>query len=189
MFNRTAWLIGVTTGLLLTVGLESAHARQRSFKGTFSGTFLDTRIDLFPTGTPDGIPASWGTSEVEGTLGKARSQGVAETVPTGETEACPGGVFVIDAQNGGFGAITTTFGNGDQTYNQISTRTVCANAVGGFTVSDTGVIVNGTGKFAGASGTFEQSYTGFYQAYDPHANPAQGFGSFTGQFTGTLILP
>jgi hypothetical protein len=63
------------------------------------------------------------------------------------------------------------------------------DSVGGFTGSETGVILGGTGRFVGASGTFEQSFTGFYQAFDPNANPAQGFGSFRGQVTGTLILP
>jgi hypothetical protein len=99
-------------------------------------------------------------------------------------------VFVIDAQAGmGFGSITNTTPNGDQLYSQILTRKLCANAVGGFTGSDTGIIVGGTGQFAGASGTFQQSFTGFFQAFDPNANPGQGFGSFTGSATGTLILP
>ena len=191
MLSRTAWLVGVSTGLLLTVGLDSADAKERSFNGTFSGTFLGTRINLFPTGAPDQSTAGWSTAVVDSNLGKSSSQGVAEEVPTGATTACPGGVFVIDAEHGvGFGTITnTSMKDGDQTYSEIRTRTVCADTTGGFTSTDTGVIRGGTGKFAGASGTFEQSYTGFFQVYDPNADPAQGFGSFTGQFTGTLILP
>jgi hypothetical protein len=190
MFSRTAWLVGVTTGLLLTVALDSADAKERSTKGTFSGTFLGTRIDLFPTGKPDGNSADWSTAVVESNLGKASAQAVAEAVPTGPTTACPGGVFVIDAEHGvGFATTTVTFAKGAQTYNQIRTRTVCVDTAGRFTGSDTGVTLGGTGKYTGATGTFEQSFTGFFQAFDPNADPAQGFGSFTGQFTGTLILP
>jgi hypothetical protein len=177
MFSRTAWLVGVTTGLLFTVGLGSANAKERSIKGTFSGTFLSTRINLFPTGNPDGNQAGWSTAEGEGTLGKSTGQGVVEEIPTGPTAACPGGAFVIDAQHGGFGTFTNTYKNGAQIYSEIRTRTLCVDSNGGFTGSDTGVIVNGTGKFAGATGTFEQSFTGFFQVFDPNADPPQGFGS------------
>jgi hypothetical protein len=189
MLNRTAWLIAVTTGLLVTAGLDRAEADHKDVKGTFAGTFLDSRIDFFPLGKPDGIPAVWATSQGSGSLGKFTAQGVAEEVPTGPTQACPGGVFVIDAQHGGFGTFTVTYANGDQSYNELSTRTVCFDVVGGFTSSDTGLVVGGTGKFAGTSGTFAQSTTGFIQAFDANAKPAQGFGSFTGQFTGTLVFP
>ena len=57
MFNTTAWLIAITTGLLFTAGLPPAHADHKDFKYTFTGTFLDSRLDLFPLGQPDGIPA------------------------------------------------------------------------------------------------------------------------------------
>ena len=112
------------------------------------------------------------------------------TVTTGRTQACPGGVYIIDAQNGiGFGTGTATWPNGDQLYSQIVTRTQCFDTAGRFTSTDTVRIVGGTGKFAGASGTFEQSFSGFFQYFDANANPAQGFGSASGELEGTLILP
>jgi hypothetical protein len=97
-------------------------------------------------------------------------------------------VFVINAQNG-FGTYTETFPNGDQLYVQVLTRTVCSDSVGGFTGSTTISIVGGTGKFAGASENGENSFVGFFQVVDTNAVPPQGFGSFSGEFTGTLILP
>ncbi len=185
MFRRTAWIIGVTAGFLFIVGLQSADAEHRDHrhtKFTYGGTYLN-----LPNLSPDGVTASWSTSEGSGTFGTYTSQGVSKPVyqedPTGK---CPGGLLVIDAQDGvGFGFSTDTFANGDQIYSKISTRTECLDGEGGFTGSDTGVVVGGTGNFAGVSGTYELSFTGFSQ----FSNPPQEFGSFTGKGKGILGFP
>lgn len=186
MQTKKGLLTGIAAGLLFTCSVSHANARQIHFKGEFAGTFLGTRIDL----NDDGIAASWATAVANGTLGKHTSQAVVEVVPAGPTSECPGGVFIIDAQNGiGFGINTGTFPNGDQVYTRILTRSQCRLDGGRFTGSDTVSFVGGTGKFAGASGTFEQHFTGFFEAFDPNANPAQAFGSFSGGSEGALILP
>ena len=111
-------------------------------------------------------------------------------MPTGPTSDCPGGVSIVDAQHGiGFGANTRTFPNGDQLYARLLTRTQCGLGGGKFTGADTWTIVGGTGKFDGASGTFDVQSTSLCQAFDPNANPPQCFGSFSAEFDGTLILP
>jgi len=160
----------------------------KEVEGTFAGTFLGTRIDLFPTGNPDGFVAGWSTSAVKDDFGKSTIQAVVERVPTGPTPACPGGVFVIDAANGGFATFTQTFPNAeDQIYYQVLTSTFCSDGAGGFTGEDTGIIVGGAGEFAGVSGTTENTFSGLVQAFDPAA--AQGFGSFTGEFESELNFP
>lgn len=190
MNSKKGWIIGAALEILLVAGLSWVEAEEIPYKGTFSGTALGTRMDVFPLGNPDGVAAVLSTAEVTGNLGKRTSQGVTEAVPTGPTAECPGGVFIIDAPNGiGFGTGTGTWPNGDQLYSQIVTRTHCLDTAGRFTGTDTGRIVGGTGKFAGASGTVEQSYTGFAQYFDANANPGQAFFSFNGEFEGTLILP
>ncbi len=191
MKQRQGWIIGAAIGCLLVAGMGRVEATEIPVKATFAGTFLGTRMDLFPLGNPDGVPAGWSTGVVTGNLGKRIFQGVNEYVPTGPTAECPGGVFIIDAQNGqGFGTFTETFPNSDQLYGRILTSTLCYyNSVGGFTGSTTLSYVGGTGKFAGASGNIENSSAGFFQAFDANANPAQGFGSFSGEYEGTLILP
>ena len=165
MKQRQGWIIGAAIGCLLVAGLGRVEAKEIPYNGTFAGTFLGTRMDLFPLGNPDGVAAAWSTAEVTGELGKRTAQTVAETVPTGSTQACPGGVFIIDAPNGiGFGTGTVTWPNGDQIYAQTVTRTQCFDTAGRFTsTGGTSRIVGGTGKFAGASGTFEQSFSGFFQ--------------------------
>jgi hypothetical protein len=99
-------------------------------------------------------------------------------------------VFIIDALNGiGFGRVTATFPNGDQIYSRILTRTQCGLGGGKFETDDVQEIVGGTGKFEGASGTAELHSISVCQASDPNATPPQCFGSFTGEFTGTITLP
>jgi hypothetical protein len=164
MKQQQRLIIGAMMGILLIAGLGRVEAKEIPFKGTFAGTFLGTRMDLFPLGNPDGVAAGWSTAEVTGDLGKRTSQSVNEAVPTGPTAECPGGVFIIDAPNGiGFGTGTGTWPNGDQIHTQIVTRTECYDTAGRFTGTATGRVVGGAGKFAGASGTFEQSYSGFFQ--------------------------
>ena len=185
MFRRTAWIIGVIAGLFLIVSLHSAAEGRRGHKHikfTFGGTYL-----VFPILNPDGVATSWFTSETSGTLGTYRAQGVNKPASLGPSTECPGGVLVIDAQNGGFAINIDTFPNGDQIYRKVSTRTECVDGRG-FTGSDTGVFVGGTGKFEGVSGTYELTFAGFTQFFDPSANPPQEFGSFTGSGTGILLL-
>ncbi len=186
MKQRQGWIIGAAIGCLLVAGTGPVEAKQIPNNGKFAGTFLSSRIDR----NDDGVPASWETGVTTSNPGKRVYQGVSELVRTDPTAACPGGVFIIDAQNGqGFGTWTETFPNGDQLYAQVLTRTLCSDGVGGFTGSTTLSYVGGTGKFAGASGNGENSFAGFFQVFDANANPFQGFGSFSGEFEGTLMLP
>jgi len=185
MDSKKRLIIGAAIGCLLVAGNGRVEAKEIPNNGEFAGTFLTTRIDR----NDDGAAAGWETGALTGTLGKRGYQGVSETVPTGPTAACPGGVFIIDAQNGqGFGTWTETFPNGNQLSARVLTRTLCSNGVGGFTGSSTFSYIGGTGKFAGASGDGENRFAGFFQAFDANAVPPQGFGSASGEYTGTLIL-
>jgi hypothetical protein len=186
MKQRQGWIIGAAIGCLLVAGMGRVEAKQIPNNGKFAGTSLHSRIDR----NDDGVPANWSTGVTTGTLGKRIFQSLYEVVPTGPTAACPGGVFIIDAQNGtGFGTFTETFPNGDQYYARVLTFASCSDGVGGYTGSTTISIVGGTGKFAGASGNIENSFAGFFQVFDANANPFQGFGPFSGEYEGTLILP
>lgn len=186
MDSKKRLIIGAAIGFLFVAGIGRVEAKEIPLKGKVAGTFLSARIDQ----NDDGVTAGWETGVTTDKLGKYVYQGVSETVPTGPTAECPGGVFIIDAQNGkGFGTYTETFPNGDQLYSWTLTRTLCFDSVGGFTGSGTYSTVGGTGKFAGASGNGENSFVGFFQAFDANAVPPQGFGSSSGEFTGTLILP
>jgi hypothetical protein len=186
MKQQQRLIIGAAIGCLFVAGLGRVEAKEIRFTGKFAGTSLHSRIDR----NDDGLPANWSTGVTKGTLGNRIFQTLYESVPTGPTTECPGGVFVIDAQNGqGFGTFTETFPNGDQYYARVLTFTSCSDSAGGYTGSTTISIVGGTGKFAGASGNVENSFVGFFQTGDANAVPRQAFGPFSGEFTGTLILP
>ena len=162
MKQQQRLIIGAAIGILLVVGIGRVEARQIPNNGKFAGTFLSARIDR----NDDGVPAGWETGVTTSNPGKRVYQGVSELVRTDPTAACPGGVFIIDTQNGkGFGTWTETFPNGDQLYAQVLTRTLCSNGVGGFTGSSTFSYVGGTGKFAGASGNGENSFARFSFAF------------------------
>lgn len=186
MKPRQGWIIGAVIGCLLVAGSGRVEAKEIPLKGKIAGTFLHARIDR----NDDGVPASWQTGVVTGKPGNRPYEGVFEFVPTGPTAECPGGVFIIDAQNGqGFGIWTETFPTGDQLYGRVLTLTLCSDGVGGSASSATLSYVGGTGKFAGASGNVENRVTSLFHAVDANANPFQGFGSFRGTFEGTLTLP
>lgn len=187
MQPRKGLILGIAASLMLAASFGNASAEQtRRNNGKFGGTYISTRMDL----NDDGALATWSTAEVSGTLGKRTAQGIVEVVPTSATPECPGGVFIIDAQNGiGYSSTTHTFPNGDQLYSRIVTRTQCGLGGGKFTATDITETLGGTGKFEGASGTGEVHSVSQCQGFDANAVPPQCFGSFTGEFTGTMILP
>lgn len=192
MQRKKGLILGIATGLWLTVSFGNVKAEDneeehtRPNNGKFGGTYLTSRIDT----NDDGIAASWSTGEVTGTLGKRSFQSLSEIVPIGATAECPGGVFIIDAASGkGFGRTTQTFPNGDQIYSRILTRHQCGLGGGKNKANDTGEILGGTGKFEGASGTGKTHSISITQVGDANAVPRQSFGSFTGEFEGTITLP
>src|SRR5262245_20889179 len=192
MHRKKGLLLGIATGLLITVSFATAKAddqgegQTRPSKSKFGGTFLTSRIDT----NGDGIAASWSTGELTGTLGKRSFQSINEVVPTGATAECPGGEFIIDAANGiGFGVTTQTFPNGDQIYSRTLTRHQCGLGGGKNEANDTTEIIGGTGKFEGVSGSVETHSISITQIGDGNAIPRQGFGFFTGESEGTITLP
>lgn len=188
MNKRQGWIIATTIGFLIGSFSTARAEHTRRNDGKFGGTYLSTRMDVVDKG--DGVIASWSTAEVTGTLGKRSAQSVTEPRFTGVTAACPGGVFVIEAVNKiGFGTTTHTFPNGDQIYSRILTRTRCGLGGGKFTTTDITETLGGTGKFEGASGTSEVHSVSQCQAFDGNAVSPQCFGSFTGDFEGTITLP
>src|SRR5215207_821681 len=101
MYSKKGLIIGATIGFLFVAGLDRVEAKEISFKGKFAGTSLHSRIDR----NDDGLPANWSTGVTMGTLGKRVFQTLYEFLPTGPPAECPGGLFIIDAQNG-FGTFT-----------------------------------------------------------------------------------
>lgn len=184
---RQAVTRGLSSLPLVMIGLlGSAPAAVIETSATFGGTSQSTtQIDL----NDDGLQAGISSAEVQGAmLGRHTCTAVTEEVATDPTDACPGGVFIIDAENNmGYSTRICTFPNGDQIFSRILTRTDCTDLEGGFAGEDTGEITGGTGQFVGATGTFAQTFSGFFQVFDEISN--QGLASFTGETSGVLDAP
>ena len=183
--------IGLTLAVLVGGFVGKAGADDtKHFKANYAGTFLSTRMDIFPTGNPDGSPAGSATAVVKDKFGESSLQSIAEYIQKAATEECPGGVFIIDTANGeGRVTATQSYRNGkDQIYYEYTTVTLCSDGET-YTQPASGIIVGGAGRFAGVSGTFEDNSSGFFQYADFNAVPLQFFGSFIGSFEAWITFP
>lgn len=186
--NKCSWTIGLACSFVIALGSGRAEARDIKVRGTFAGTTLGTRIDF----NNDGGLADWFTVEVKSNLGRATRQGVTEAAlvdpPTGK---CPADQLELALVAARFvDTFTDTVKVKDQLFAEVTSSTLCFDpATGAFSANDTATWVGGTGRFAGAMGTFENSYTGFILLADPDPESNQFISSFTGEFTGTLNLP
>ena len=172
--------------------LAPAEAEEITENVKLGGTYLTSRTNA----NMDTEASSWCTIHIKGgQQGSSMQQCINEDVPTPPTPDCPGGVFVVDAQNGiGGGRGVRTFASGtDQLFIELTERHLCV----GFDVNgpffkesrDAGVVIGGTGRYAGATGTYEFTYTGTILYGDPFASPPQFFGSINGTGTFHLNVP
>jgi len=143
-----------------------------------AGTFLTSRIDA----NGDGEASSWCTIQIKGGYqGQSMMQCVNEDVFAGVTPECPGGVYVVDQDHGGTGFGARTFPSAtDQILVQLTERQLCIDAFGQVTGTDHGLIIGGTGRYAGASGSYSWEIAGQLLYFDLLAQPAQLFGSLLG---------
>lgn len=185
--NKTLLTL-TSAGLIAFAGIASADKEQRNPEIEnlkLAGSFLTSRINT----NNDESASSWCTSQIKGGYqGSSMMQCVNEDVFAGFPEECPGGLFVVNDTYGGTGAGVRTFPNGeDQLFTVLTERSLCANQYGQITNGlDNGLIIGGTGRYAGVTGTYELSYTGQIMYGDENAMPPQYFGSLNG--TGTWVI-
>ncbi len=103
--------------------------------------------------------------------------------------------FHIDATHGQHRSVTTDEKTGDQTFGQLLSGTQCAQfSTWPFTFFGwgNGIFIGGTGKATGATGTYENHFSGSYLQAGCKGGcpgPFGGFGQFTATVDGTLNLP
>jgi hypothetical protein len=179
----------ITLGIALLLAGAVGQAQAggfitKDFKGNFAGTALTTRMDL----NNDGILAGWSTAVVDGTFGQRTNQAVVERKFVAAPGVCAAGQieFALVAGKG----VGTFVKTRDQIFTQVTASTYCFDpATGEFSGHDTTIITGGTGKFEGATGSLEQSYTGSLVLGDPDPASNQSFGPFSGEYSGTINLP
>lgn len=176
-------------GIVLTAGTVFAAEKEGVHKipygGTISGTIATSQIDAINTG--DGNLGILGdfvitTNRLGRVISRAYVEDITAAVPSGN---CPEGTDV--EEDLGITRGVHIFENGDILNLQALTRTACLDIeTQTITVEETGEFKGGTGQFVNATGTWATKGVATLLIIDPEI---QIFGSYTGDFEGTVITP
>jgi hypothetical protein len=191
---RTHYLAFGITLLMLTGAVVTAEAHNTErFQCKGGGTFTDgveTNIDT----NSDRVSATVDQGAEVCNTGSAIFQEEAEWIHQSAVSAlCPAGTtdeLRINARNhvGQHRAASTDLETGDQVFAQNTWAIECFNAsTGRFTGRSEGNIIGGTGKNAGAMGTYRNRFSGSYLQFGSKNGVFGGFGQFTFILNGTLI--
>jgi hypothetical protein len=206
---RIALLISAVA-ILLSLASQRVEAAGNEFTSTFSGTFVTTALDLDGdscTGTPSVCTDLSYLDSIAGKTsggiggGQFTGQSVVELQPVPGT-GCAFALTTIKSCT--LGSVTNacefqSVGVGSKADRYSSTGDILTGSipVGGETLcfdsstgnhagSASGSITGGSGKFAGATGTFTESFNGKTLSSDPQGH---GFGWFQAELTGTVTRP
>jgi hypothetical protein len=182
--NKYSWTIGLACSFVIVLASGRAEARDIRIKGDWAGSALTSRIDL----NNDGGLADWATWVEKSNLGQSSAQAVIEGVEVPPTGACPMGQVETALVAGSI--VNTFLHTRDQLFIQPTSRVLCFDpATGAFSAHTIATITDGTGKFAGATGSVDYRWSGLTLLPDFEPASNQGFFSVTGKVEGTLTLP
>jgi hypothetical protein len=189
---RTRYLILGLTLCMLTGLVSHAAAETRHFKCTIAGTFTDVETYIDTNGDNRSATLDQGVFTCNGSNGIFQEE--VEWIPQSAVTTCPAepGMreFHVSPTQGQHRSVSTDAKTGDQSFSQITSGTLCFNTFTGQTsVTSEGVYIGGTGKAAGATGTFTSQTSGSYLMFGFKGGVFGGFGQFTGTVDSTLILP
>ena len=188
--NRNSWTMGLALGFVLALGTGGAEAGEIPLKGSISGTFVNIQTDT----NGDGFKASLNSLGAKGTLGSSTMQGVTELVFSGFA-ICPNGNAGVEFTllRPSLPAAPAQFvqrfdSTGDLLFYEQVSATLCFDPITqNQFFSATGIITDGTGRFAGAKGSFTNSGTAKMLFED--AATGHFFGEQSGTFEATIITP
>jgi len=182
--------LGIGMVLLLAGAGNSAEVKTKHVRCTVSATFVsgvETHLDT----NGDGRSASAHQGIVNCNIGRFFFHEAAEfRAPLPAPVTCPADTLEFPLQQ--LRAVRTEEKSGDQLFFEVATNdgTFCLKPAD-FTFSATwqGTITGGTGRFAGASGSFELQATGKYLVTREKEGIFGGFGQFSAITTETLVTP
>jgi len=192
MWERKIGLAVITAvGLFLIAWQQDAHAKTVNFESTFSGSGVSAFFSF------DGVNLA-GQSIAGGEQkpgGRFTLEAIGQDAPDGKTCTVPGGTPNAGTEFTLVGEATVLRfePTGDLLYNHDTSRTTCIDFSSGtppfpFVGSASGVIIGGTGKYAGASGSHTVRSSGVILSLP--SEPGFGsFAAFSGTTTGTLTTP
>ncbi len=170
-------MLAVVTALVVAALLMLQPAGAASFNEQVSGNFIDTSIDT----NGDGTAANYFSGAARGT-GSPTYEGLVE-IAFGATGQC--GPGELEGEVVAY-SIVRRYSNGDLAYSRLDTSVLnplCFNpAMGTATVEIHANVTGGTGKFAGATGSYVATYDVRLLVPDPAGGI--GHGSFTGTTSG-----
>jgi hypothetical protein len=176
------FVIEVVLGIGLAVAAGNVEAKDKPFHASFAGTTIN-KDDFSFTGTP----GSYATVTGKSTLGPYTAQSVYEVVPDGNTCPLPGGGSGVQFVATGEVFVLSFTATGEQLFLRLSPsgQLACVDPATGVTLGQlTFDVSEGTGRFAGATGTIVKTFKIIGLAPPP---PGKGlFSSFTGTFDGTI---
>jgi hypothetical protein len=153
-----------------------AAAETRPLRGSFAGTGHDSGLDLNGDRQVASVPESTGPSSV----GRSHNEGVLELNPFDGVSFCGPTHIVLSYR---YFEGSHQMADGSAYFTSLRAGTVCFDfATANYTIDLTVDIVDGRGRFAGASGSL---------TYRIHSDkPAlNGFSAFSGTFEGVLTTP
>jgi hypothetical protein len=170
----------VTMALMLSLGVASAYAHERSVKMTSSGTAAGSTVDLKIPDTTTGENDFAGN----GTLGSYTFREIeAETGPQTPPSTCSGANNIYNTVVAGAGVFR--FQDGSLLNVTLTDGTDCIDlAANQAHCTRNFKILSGTGRFKDASGTLSFTETIGPVLADSTGNPL--FFASTGEFTGTI---
>jgi hypothetical protein len=184
--NTLMWrAAALAAGALLAVAAFSGPPEGVPIKFSYWGSGIETAVDS----NQDGLLLSLSMTEAQGSFGASSAYITSEFRLATEQEA-----LQIGCEDGFTPLILfqstaiVSFANGDQLFGMVLDEIggeMCLSFVTGYYYGDAdGVYIGGTGRFAGASGTFHSEYTGYN--LEPMLT---GFRSIQGTIEGTVVMP
>jgi hypothetical protein len=181
--NKSSWTIGLACSVVIVLANSRAEARQIPFNGSLSATSVSNEMDI----DGDGVKNSLIVGGAKSTQGSSTVQGPGGEFVVSEAVPCPEGSVGLTETPGTAGLIFRFERTGDLLIEKDTSFTECVDpSTGLFFGSGTGVIMGGTGRFAGATGSFEYTHCTGETLFFEQPPGDQGFFSFTCEFTGTI---
>ncbi|MGD9388099.1 MAG: hypothetical protein PVI87_07710 [Gammaproteobacteria bacterium] len=176
----TGRVAAVAAGALVAFAAFSGPPEGVPLKISYWGAGIETAVDS----NQDGLLLSLSMTEAKGSFG-ASSAYITSEFAVDPTVQCPDDgddyLPLVLFQSTG----VLSFANGDQLYAVGTGGEMCLNLDTGYYSGDAeGFYMGGTGRFAGATGSYTSTYSG--QNLEPFLS---GFRSITGTIEGRVILP
>ncbi len=187
--HKSRFVTGIVLGMSLAITVGSVEAKEKPFHASFVGNATN-KDDLSFTGS---TPVGYSTFAGKSTLGPYTGQLVGENPVETPLKQCPlpGGGSGVELVFVGEEVVLSFAATQDQLFLHLDpsvTSHACFDPAAGVGTGQTTLAVSdGTGRFAGATGTIVKTFKFISLTVSPPASKGF-FGSFTGTFDGTIEL-